>query len=39
MINGRRFLPGSIRLRPNLGIGNDRPYDWNIEAGLRVVGS
>lgn len=25
-------------VRPGLGIGQDRPYDWNIEVGLTVVG-
>jgi hypothetical protein len=25
-------------IRPGIGIGQDRPYDWNIEAGFTVVG-
>lgn len=31
-------LPGaSVYLRPGVGIGSDRPYDWNFEAGLKFV--
>jgi hypothetical protein len=25
-------------VRPGVGIGEDRPYDFNIEAGISVVG-
>jgi hypothetical protein len=25
-------------VRPGIGIGQDRPYDWNIEVGFTVVG-
>lgn len=25
-------------LRPGIGIGDDRPYDWNIQAGISIVG-
>jgi hypothetical protein len=31
-------LPGaSVYLRPGVGIGADRPYDWNFEGGLKFV--
>jgi hypothetical protein len=25
-------------IQPGVGIGNDRPYDWNIEIGINVTG-
>jgi hypothetical protein len=25
-------------IQPGVGIGQDRPYDWNIEVGVTVVG-
>lgn len=28
----------SLYLRPGVGLGRDRPYDWNIEAGLTLSG-
>jgi len=28
----------SLYVRPGVGIGQDRPYDWNIEIGLKVIG-
>ncbi len=31
-------LPGaSVYVRPGVGIGGDRPYDWNFEGGLKFV--
>jgi hypothetical protein len=31
-------LPGaSVYLRPGVGMGADRPYDWNFEGGLKFV--
>ncbi len=31
-------LPGaSVYLRPGIGFGNDKPYAWNLEAGLKFV--
>ena len=33
-----KALPGaSVYLRPGVGIGADRPYDWNFEGGLKFV--
>jgi hypothetical protein len=29
---------GSFYVRPGIGIGNHRAYDWNIEVGFKVVG-
>ena len=28
----------SIYVRPGMGIGRDRPYDWNVEAGITLAG-
>lgn len=28
----------NVFMRPGMGIGQDRPYDWNIEVGFTVVG-
>lgn len=25
-------------LRPGIGIGDDRPYDWNLQAGISIIG-
>ncbi len=31
-------LPGaSVYLRPGIGFGDDKPYSWNFEAGLKFV--
>lgn len=29
---------GSFYIRPGIGIGNDRPYDWNLEVGFKLIG-
>ena len=35
---GRMMFAGlSSYVRPSIGIGNDRPYDWSIELGLKVI--
>jgi hypothetical protein len=35
---GRLMFGGvSTYLRPGVGIGNERPLDWNIEFGLKIV--
>ena len=31
------FGPTSSYIRPGFGIGSDRPYDWNIEFGFKVI--
>ncbi len=28
----------SLYVRPGVGIGQDRPYDWNIEIGFKIIG-
>ena len=33
-----KALPGaSVYLRPGVGVGEDKPYDWNFEGGLKFV--
>jgi hypothetical protein len=31
------FGPTSSYIRPGVGIGDDKPYDWNIEFGFKVI--
>lgn len=31
------FGPTSSYIRPGIGIGSDRPYEWNIEFGFKVI--
>jgi hypothetical protein len=31
------FGPTSSYIRPGIGVGADRPLDWNVELGFKVV--